>query len=162
MAGRLPGAAKTGGRSAGTPNKRTLSRQQDLLDRIEMIELEMGLNPGELHPIEGLARIAGKPNTPLDIKVDCLKSMAPYCIPKLATVTVRGDQDEPIHVETHISIDRFLQDPLLVAAAQRIALAMEADDPAPKLLEGKIIDQVVDAIVDDVLDEESGDAFGET
>ncbi len=151
MAGRLPGAAKTGGRNAGTPNKRTLSRQQDLLDRIEMIELELGLNPGELHPIEGLARIAGKPNTPLDIKVDCLKSMAPYLIPKLATVTVKGDKDEPIQVEHSFGIDRFMHDPGLLAAAQQIALAMEAEDEVPKLIEGQ---------AEEV--EEPGGLFGET
>lgn len=122
----------------GTTNKATAARKQDLLDRIEMIEIEMDLPPGTLHPVEGLARIAGAKNTPLDVKVDCLKSIAPYCIPKLATVTVKGDEEHPVIVE-HVNIDRFLLDPMLVAAAQRVALAMESDDmlesDEPRLLE---------------------------
>ena len=109
-----------------------------------MVELELDLPPGTLHPVEGLARIAGNPKTPLDIKVDCLKSIAPYCIPKLATVTVKGDEDNPIVVE-HVNIDRFLLDPQLVAAAQQIALAMEESTetfevaPEPKLIEASAI-----------------------
>jgi hypothetical protein len=138
MPGRLPGSAKTGGRRAGTPNRDTKARREDLLSRIEMIELEMDLPPGTLHPVEGLARIAGNPKTPLDVKVDCLKSIAPYCIPKLATVTVKGDEDNPIVVE-HVNIDRFMLDPQLVAAAQRVALAMEdadmLEEPETKLIE---------------------------
>ncbi len=139
MPGRLPGSAKTGGRRAGTLNKDTVARKQDLLQRIEMIELEMDLPPGTLHPVEGLARIAGNPRTPLDVKVDCLKSIAPYCIPKLATVTVKGDEDNPIVVE-HVNIDRFLMDPLLVAAAQRVALAMEDMDEIEPATEMKLIE----------------------
>lgn len=124
MPGKPQGAFKSGGRDAGTHNRKTASKKEDLLKRIELIELELDLPPGTLHPVEGLARIAGNPKTPLDIRVDCLKSIAPYCVPKLATVTVKGDEENPIVVE-HVNIDRLLIDPQLLAAAQKIALAVE-------------------------------------
>jgi hypothetical protein len=125
------GRAKTGGRSAGTSNRRTVkTRVEEMRDRIEILEIELGLQPGELDPVEALIRIAASKNTPLDLKVDCFKSVAPFLYPKLANVAVRGDEDgPPIRAEV-IDIGRFLTDPALAAAAQKVALAMEEELPA--------------------------------
>ena len=117
------GSAKTGGRSAGTPNKRTVTRKETIKAKLEMIEIELGLKPGELDPIEGLARIAGQKNTPLDVRVDCLKNIAPYVYPKLATVAVKGDKDDSTPINVRVNVDDFMKDPQLLEAAQRVALA---------------------------------------
>lgn len=95
--------------------------------RLEMLEVELDLNPGELDPIEGLARIAGNKNTPLDIRVDCLKNIAPYVYPKLATVSVKGDDDGPPIKHAVIDVTAFMKDPHLLEAAQRVALAAAVD-----------------------------------
>ncbi len=101
---------------------------QTIRERIEMIEVELGCVPGELDPVEGLIRIAGNKNTPLDVRVDCLKAIAPYVYPKLANVVVSGDEDKPLVVQS-VDVDQFLLNPLLAAAAQEIALAVEAQEP---------------------------------
>jgi hypothetical protein len=48
---------KTGGRTAGTPNKRTL----DVIERLD----ELGCDP-----IEGMAKIALDPQTPIELRAD--------------------------------------------------------------------------------------------
>lgn len=116
------GAKKLG---VASPRKHWGRKQGTTLkDRLEALEVELGCIPGELDPIEGLARIAGNKNTPLDVRVDCLKAIAPYVYPKLANMTVSGDEEKPLIVKS-VNVDEFLLNPLLAEAAQQIALAVE-------------------------------------
>jgi hypothetical protein len=124
---RSPGCTKTGGRQKGGRNLRTLTRHESIKMRLEMLEMELDLNPGSLDPIEGLARIAGDKNTPLDVRVDCLKNIAPYVYPKLATVSVKGDDEGPPIRHAVLDVTAFMKDPQLLEAAQRVALAAASE-----------------------------------
>lgn len=72
---------KTGGRTAGTPNK----NKADLL--------EMITSTGCDHPIEGMARIAKEAHDSGDFPLakDCYKELAQYVVPKKKAIEVSGD-----------------------------------------------------------------------
>ena len=58
MSGRKPGSPKTGGRQAGTPNKRTL----DVIAKLEALGCD---------PIEGMARIAMDQSNSPELRGKC-------------------------------------------------------------------------------------------
>lgn len=64
---------KTGGRKAGTPNKRTL----DVIERLD----ELGCDP-----IEGLAKIALDPQNPIELRARMFSDLAQYVAPKRRAV----------------------------------------------------------------------------
>ena len=64
---------KTGGRTAGTPNKRTL----DVIERLD----EFGCDP-----IEGMAKIALDPQTPIELRARMFSDLAQYVAPKRRAV----------------------------------------------------------------------------
>ena len=64
---------KTGGRTAGTPNKRTL----DVIERLD----ELGCDP-----IQGMAKIALDPNTPIELRARMFSDLAQYVAPKRRAV----------------------------------------------------------------------------
>jgi hypothetical protein len=77
------GNSKTGGREAGTPNKRTL----ELCDRL-----------GELNcdPITALVEIASSENVSTELRVSIYQSLLPYLYPKRKSVEVRPDESPQI------------------------------------------------------------------
>lgn len=84
-------------------------------------------------PLEKLAVIAMDSQTPLDVRVDIGKTLMPYMYPRLQNVVVAGDEEGgPVRVQ-HDHVLRILSDPTAVAAAQRLALAIQShgedDDP---------------------------------
>jgi hypothetical protein len=84
---RPKGLPKTGGRTKGTPNKKS----EALLRKLEKLGCD---------PIEGLAKIALAPETKLDLKVRCYAELAQYVYPKRKAVDLGGQDDEPaIHFE---------------------------------------------------------------
>ena len=84
---RPKGLPKTGGRTRGTPNKKS----DELLRKLEKLGCD---------PIEGLATIAMAPETKLDLKVRCYAELAQYVYPKRKAVDLGGQDDEPaIHFE---------------------------------------------------------------
>lgn len=123
------GHPRLGGRKPGSQNKRT--RQA-----IEICEAM------DFHPAALLATVVmtGKlPNpdgTTVDIdaagRMDALKAICPYVMPRLQATQVTGKDDGPLAVAT-LDISRILADPALVEQAQNLALAMvDADrNPAP-------------------------------
>lgn len=74
---------KTGGRKAGTPNKRT----EDLSAHLEKLGCD---------PVEGLARIASDESASLELRARCFSDLLPYIYPKRkaleATVQGVGEQ----------------------------------------------------------------------
>ena len=78
MAGRRPGAAKTGGRQAGTPNKRTL----DVIANLEALGCD---------PIEGMARIAMDQGNSPELRGKMFAELAGYVAPKRKAI----DHDLP-------------------------------------------------------------------
>lgn len=76
---------KTGGRSPGTPNKRT----QEVSERLQ---------PMECDPIEGMARIALDKSVPLDLRARMFAELAPYVYPKRKLVERALDQQVAVQI----------------------------------------------------------------
>ncbi len=84
--GRPRGFPKTGGRTRGTPNKKT----QAVYEALERLGC---------HPISGLARIAMSPQTAPELKVRCYAELAQYLYPKLKAVDLEtGEAQKPLEV----------------------------------------------------------------
>lgn len=66
------GKREGAGRPKGSRNKRTIA----VLDKLESVS-------PEYCPIVELARIALDPETPLQVRVDCHKTIASYTVPKI-------------------------------------------------------------------------------
>ena len=66
---------KTGGRQAGTPNRRT-RQAQELLARLGC------------DPLEGMAKLAQDPKTPIELQAKLLIELAGYSYPKIRAVDV--------------------------------------------------------------------------
>ena len=64
---------KTGGRKAGTPNKRTL----DVIERLDQLGCD---------PIEGMAKIALDPQNPIELRARMFSDLAQYVAPKRRAV----------------------------------------------------------------------------
>jgi hypothetical protein len=77
------GLLKTGGRTRGTPNKKTELVAKKLA--------KVGCDP-----LEGLAKIAVDPETKVEIKVRCLAELAQYVYPKRKAVDLDSG---PVTVE---------------------------------------------------------------
>ncbi len=69
---------KTGGRQAGTPNKRTA----ELTERLA----ELGCDP-----LEGLARIAADPSTEPGLRVKIYADLLPFVYPKRKSVELGAE-----------------------------------------------------------------------
>jgi hypothetical protein len=74
---------KTGGRKAGTPNRKTM----------EIGELLESL---EHNPIEAMVRIATDPEASLELRGRMNAELAQYVYPKRKAVEVAADQDAPL------------------------------------------------------------------
>jgi hypothetical protein len=74
------GAAKTGGRKIGTPNKRTV----EIAARLE----ELGCDP-----IEGMARIAMNPKHTPDLRGRMYAELAQYLYPKRKALAIEPPDD---------------------------------------------------------------------
>jgi len=82
MAGRKPGASKTGGRKAGTPNKKTT----ELLDKIEAFCKERGIEGYD--PVIQMVEIANHDEADLPLKLNAAKEVAQYIHPKRKALEV--------------------------------------------------------------------------
>ena len=71
---------KTGGRTIGAPNKRTLEAMQKLD--------ELGCDP-----IEGMARIAMDETNSIELRSKMLAELAPYIYPKRKTMDISSNND---------------------------------------------------------------------
>ena len=83
--GRPKGLPKTGGRQAGTSNRKT----QALLEKLDSLGCD---------PIEGLAKIALAPETPPELKVRCLAELAQYVYPKRKAIDLSTDPNSTLTV----------------------------------------------------------------
>lgn len=74
---------KTGGRSAGTPNKRT----QEVVERLQGLDCD---------PIEGMARIAMDKGTPLELRGRMYAELAQYVACKRKAMEIRTVEDKVV------------------------------------------------------------------
>jgi hypothetical protein len=70
---------KTGGRTTGTPNKRTL----DVIDRLQELRCD---------PIEGMAKIALDPQNPVELRARMFSDLAQYVAPKRRAIDHSGSE----------------------------------------------------------------------
>ena len=87
--GKRPGA----GRKAGVPNKRTRELQA-MAERA----------PDEGTPLEFLTATYRDNTVPFDLRLEAAKAAAPFVHPRLAAVTLRGDEDNPVRVVERIEL----------------------------------------------------------
>jgi hypothetical protein len=73
---------KTGGRTAGTPNKRTLAIEEKLA--------ALGCDP-----IQGMARLALDESEPSALRFAAMKELAQYVAPKRKAMEISGLEEAP-------------------------------------------------------------------
>jgi hypothetical protein len=78
--------AKTGGRTAGTPNRRTT----DLMERLEALGCD---------PLEGLARIAADPTTDTTLRARVFADLLPYLYPKRKALEMTGADGGAVEID---------------------------------------------------------------
>jgi hypothetical protein len=76
---------KSGGRRAGSPNRRT----------IELKELLKSKYP-DWDPILQLAAVAQNTEVKLDLRIQCAKEVAPYLYPKRKSTEISSTVQEPV------------------------------------------------------------------
>lgn len=84
--GRPSGLAKTGGRKAGTPNRRTA----EMAARLE----ELGVDP-----LEGIAKLLKAPKTPPELRARLLCELLAYLYPKRKAVEFFAESDGSFTLE---------------------------------------------------------------
>jgi hypothetical protein len=80
---------RTGGRKAGTPNRRT----QELVLRLEALGVD---------PVLGLAEIAKDPTVSVDLRARVLTDLMQYVWPKRKVLDVSADAQQPISIRIGI------------------------------------------------------------
>lgn len=91
---------KTGGRIAGTPNKRTL----DLQERLEALGVD---------PVMGLAAIAKDASAPLEIRARVQLELLSYLYPKRRALDVASSNQQPISINIGIASKPVQPQPVL-------------------------------------------------
>jgi hypothetical protein len=87
---------KTGGRTAGTPNRRT----QDLQDRLEALGVD---------PVMGLAQIANDPSAPIELRARVQMELLQYILPKRKALEVTSGAQPMISIRLGIGNSKFNQ-----------------------------------------------------
>ena len=80
---------KTGGRVAGTPNRRT----EELVTRLEALGVD---------PVSGLAMIANDPTASLDLKARVQMELLGYMYPKRRAIDVSGPTQQAVSIRIGI------------------------------------------------------------
>jgi hypothetical protein len=95
---------KTGGRAAGTPNKRT----QDVIERLAALNCD---------PIEGMALIAMDNATPLDLRGRMFAELAQYVACKRKAVEVTTMEDKVVfQIGIQPPLEQFLTSAVLTSS----------------------------------------------
>jgi hypothetical protein len=97
---------KTGGRTAGTPNKRTA----DLAERLEALGCD---------PVEGLARIAAEPGTDSALRARVLADLLPYIYPKRKALELTGADGGVVEVDLPAVRERLARKLLSLIANEK-------------------------------------------
>src|SRR5580658_9840968 len=86
MAGRRTGTPKTGGRKAGTPNKRTVALRTATATAAEQISATLGSEvfDGDAHAL--LMTVYKDLNQPIGLRMEAAKAALPYEKPRLASI----------------------------------------------------------------------------
>src|SRR5262250_2334906 len=83
---------KTGGGSRkGRPNKRTLARKE-------------AIAASGLSPLDYMLAVMRDENNEMHVRLEAAGKAAPYVHPRLGTMTVKGDEDAPLHTVSRIEL----------------------------------------------------------
>lgn len=91
MAGRKPGAPKTGGRKKGTPNRTSAAREQAIAD-------------SGLTPLDYMLQVMRDVGADDARRLDAAKAAAPFVHPKLSSVEMAGPNGGPVETITRIEL----------------------------------------------------------
>ena len=93
MAGRVKGTPKTGGRKAGTPNKRTVALRMATDLAAEKIEAALGDDAftGDAHAL--LVSVYKDPRQPIGLRMEAAKAAIGYEKPRLAAIEMKEVDD---------------------------------------------------------------------
>lgn len=130
-----PGHARIGGRKQGSQNKRTRQAIEicESYDFHPVATLITVITTGKLPNADGTFAEVDTPG-----RLDALKSLCPYVMPRLQSTQVTGKDDGPIEVENGFDINVLMADPASIELAQALALKLAGcKEPirTPKLLE---------------------------
>jgi hypothetical protein len=118
---------KTGGRVAGTPNKR--KRQAVVAEAIARVgETIPDAFAGDAHAL--LIATYKNPNLDLHVRLDAAKAALPYEKPRLQTVTLANEGGEPLKVRSELEIGRRLMFVLEMTSRKEIKVKMPSADQA--------------------------------
>jgi hypothetical protein len=93
MAGRPKGTPKTGGRKAGTPNKRTVAVQMAAAAAAERIGTVLGPDAFEGGAHALLMSVYKDPNQSIGLRLDAAKAALPFEKPRLAAIETKFVDD---------------------------------------------------------------------
>lgn len=111
----LPAPAGSG-RPVGSLNKRTMNARFVLED--------LGVDPAAF-----LAHAMNDETNPLDVRIECAKSLMPYVFPKLSAVEVSGPDGDAVKVEhEHSLMLRMMGDPLLVHRMEDLVILQAEEE----------------------------------
>src|SRR6266478_401214 len=129
---------KTGGRVAGTPNKR--KRQAVVAEAIAQVgETIPNAFAGDAHAL--LVAVYKDPRQDLHTRLDAAKAALPYEKPRLQAVTLANEGGEPLKMRSELEIGRRLAFVLELIARGEVKAKMPKDAPlldGRKVLEGDL------------------------
>ena len=131
MAGRLRGTLKTGGRKAGTPNKRTVALRLATAAAAEQINATFApeVFDGDAHAL--LMTVYKDLNQPIGLRMEAAKAALPYEKPRLASIeTKQVDDLEKLSNEELMAIIR--EGGAMVAEHDKAMAEREAAKEPPK------------------------------
>lgn len=118
--GRKPGTPRTGGRKKGTPNKFNARLRAELIGR-------------DISPLEYMLEVMRDPTADKERRDRMAIAAAPYCHPRLQTMTVTGADGGALKTETKVDLSGLsteaLRAALQIAEAAARSAAESNSDP---------------------------------
>ena len=108
------GLPKTGGRSKGTQNRRTLARHEKFVQ-------------SGMLPLEYMLSVMRNAKTEAPVRLDAAKAAAPYIHPKLATIAHTGPNGGPVQT---IDLSKLTHEQLVALEPVLAQLAASGRDAA--------------------------------
>jgi hypothetical protein len=129
ITGRPKGTPKTGGRKAGTPNKRTVALQSATATAAEQINAVLGSDAFEGDALAFLMLVYRDPRQPVGLRLEAAKAALPYQRPRIASIAGKGENDD---------LKEMSREELKVVIYGRTLVEIEAERRAnaPKQLPG--------------------------
>src|SRR3954454_20980958 len=122
---------RRGGRQKGTPNKITAKREAEIAaSGLTPLDYMLGIVRAETPPgLDASVAIARE-----TLRFEAAKAAAPYCHPRLQAVTLGGDPENPIKVETMSELEAARRLAFLLTTQVLLPICSLGTAAAPKAL----------------------------